>query len=93
MSSDQVPFLSEKVFSKDDFLNNIMIYYVTNSITSSMRLYYEHSYDIFVLKGGSDEFSLEMPVQIASFPKDLFKPGPEVSLVFQRVTFLTSFDT
>jgi len=31
----------EKVFSKDELLTNVMIYWVTNSITSSARLYYE----------------------------------------------------
>ena len=31
----------DKVLSKDDLLTNIMIYWVTNSITSSSRLYYE----------------------------------------------------
>jgi pimeloyl-ACP methyl ester carboxylesterase len=31
----------EKVYSKDDLLTNIMIYWVTNSGTSSARLYYE----------------------------------------------------
>jgi microsomal epoxide hydrolase len=31
----------DKVYSKDELLTNIMIYWVTNSITSSSRLYYE----------------------------------------------------
>jgi epoxide hydrolase len=31
----------EKVYTKDDLLTNIMIYWVTNSGTSSARLYYE----------------------------------------------------
>lgn len=30
-----------KHFSRDDLLDNIMIYYLTNTITSSVRLYYE----------------------------------------------------
>ena len=31
----------ESCFSKDDLLTNVMIYWATHSITSSMRLYYE----------------------------------------------------
>ena len=31
----------EKVYTKDELLTNIMIYWVTNSGTSSARLYYE----------------------------------------------------
>ena len=31
----------ESSFSKDDLLTNVMIYWATHSITSSIRLYYE----------------------------------------------------
>jgi len=31
----------ENSFTKDDLLTNVMIYWISNSITSSMRLYYE----------------------------------------------------
>ena len=31
----------ESCFSKDDLLTNVMIYWMTHSITSSMRIYYE----------------------------------------------------
>ena len=31
----------ESCFSKDDLLTNVMIYWATHSIASSMRLYYE----------------------------------------------------
>ena len=38
----------ESCFSKDDLLTNVMIYWATHTITSSMRLYYEamHSHDV-----------------------------------------------
>lgn len=60
----------ERRFSKDELLTNIMLYWVTQSIASSMRLYYEvqHSKESF-LKG-----RVEVPTAAAIFKRELFKP-------------------
>ena len=48
----------ESCFSKDDLLTNVMIYWATHSITSSMRLYYEemHSAEAQHAEGLVTEF-------------------------------------
>ncbi len=61
----------ETVISKDELLTNIMIYWVSQSITSSMRLYFESSHT------KSDLFAhgrIETPTGHAIFPGELYLP-------------------
>ncbi|HYD49243.1 MAG TPA: epoxide hydrolase [Terriglobales bacterium] len=58
----------ETVVSKDEILTNVMVYWASQTITSSMRLYYE------VFKGGRVPFlfqKVEVPTGIARFPKEI----------------------
>jgi pimeloyl-ACP methyl ester carboxylesterase len=60
----------ESVFTKDELLTNIMIYWATQTITSSTRLYYE------VFKHGRVGFvtnRVEVPTGVARFPKELMR--------------------
>ena len=58
----------ETTFTKDQLLTNIMIYWVTNTITSSTRLYYESMRsDRF----GPPESYVEAPTACAVFPHEL----------------------
>ncbi len=60
----------EKRFSKDELLTNIMIYWVTETINSSVRGYYEGMHAP-VLQPGQ---RIDVPVGMALFPKDLAPP-------------------
>ena len=64
----------EKKFTKDDLLTTITIYWVTESISSSTRLYYETLRKPWEL--GPDE-SIRVPCAIAIFPKELSQPPRE----------------
>jgi microsomal epoxide hydrolase len=59
----------EKRYTKDELLTNVMIYWVTQSITSSTRLYYE------MRKGGRYGFDqrIDVPTGAAIFPKELYR--------------------
>jgi len=60
----------EKRFTKDEILTNVMIYWVTNSITSSTRLYYE------TMKSGRfgpAGARIELPTGCAIFPKEIYR--------------------
>ena len=60
----------ENVFTRDQLLTNISVYWFTGTITSSMRLYYE------VFKGGRVGFignRIEVPTGVARFPKEIFR--------------------
>eukprot|EP00756_Hemistasia_phaeocysticola_P000708 Hpha_TRINITY_DN10517_c0_g1::TRINITY_DN10517_c0_g1_i1::g.31188::m.31188 len=63
------------VFSLDELLTNIMIYWVSSSIGSSMRLYFESQ---AVMPGTDDEMrrlgqsKVKVPTAVAQFPHELF---------------------
>ena len=58
----------ENSFTKDDLLTNVMVYWVTETITSSTRLYYESRRHSWV-RG-----RVEVPKDVAVFPKELRLP-------------------
>jgi pimeloyl-ACP methyl ester carboxylesterase len=63
----------ESVFTKDELLTNIMIYWVTQTINSSTRLYYERAHQRETLSG-----RVEVPTGVAVFPAEI--PVPPRSL-------------
>jgi pimeloyl-ACP methyl ester carboxylesterase len=60
----------ERVFTKDELLANITLYWVTGTINSSMRIYYESR-----RTGRSPQVPpLEVPLGYARFPKEIRRP-------------------
>lgn len=57
----------ESVFTRDELLTNIMIYWVTETATSSARLYYENSH---ITRRGMQR--IEVPTGAIIFPHELF---------------------
>jgi epoxide hydrolase len=81
----------ESVFSKDELLTNITVYWLTNTIATSARLYYEamHAEGMFgVLAPGY----VDVPTGYASFPKDNVTPPVEWVRRCYRLTRFTTFD-
>lgn len=79
----------ESVFSKDELLTNIMIYWMTGTINSSMRLYYE------VRKSGRVGFTqgrVEVPTGCACFPKELYNAPRAWAERHYNVTHWSVFD-
>jgi len=61
----------ERRFSKDELLTNIMIYWTTQTINSSVRLYCESMRaDLFAPAGRK----VEVPTGCAIFPKEIIRP-------------------
>ena len=58
----------ENAFSRDEMLDDVMLYWATNSGASSARLYWE-SFGAF--SGGA---KVAVPTGVARFPKEIFKP-------------------
>ena len=73
----------EKSYTKDELLTNIMIYWVTETISSSARLYHEDGLQ------SRPQLSvgqyIEVPAGVATFPKDLTYPPRELGERFLRV--------
>ena len=57
----------ENVLTKDEMLDNVMLYWLTASATSSARLYWE-SFASF-----RDAGRVELPTGVASFPKEILR--------------------
>ena len=56
----------EHVLSKDELLDNVMLYWLTNSAASSARLYWESF-------NKPNMATIEMPVGCSIFPKEIFR--------------------
>lgn len=61
----------ENVFTKDELLGNVTLYWLTQSIHSSIRIYYENSKMPLAFK--ENDF-VKVPVAFAKFPKELPTP-------------------
>lgn len=61
----------QQKFSKDELLTNIMIYWVTNTIGSSARIYYENMHSLPPMG------HIEVPTGMALFPADILLPPKE----------------
>ena len=61
----------ESRFSKDQLLTNVMVYWITQTINSSTRLYYEARHHPWRLKPGT---KIEAPTAVAVFPGELVLP-------------------
>ena len=61
----------ENIFTRDELLDNVMLYWVTNSAASSARLYWE-SFGSF---GGGSRVpeKVQVPTGVASFPKEILQ--------------------
>lgn len=57
----------ENAVSRDELLDNVMVYWVTNTAASSARLYWES----FAVWGGGGR--VELPTGVAAFPGELLK--------------------
>jgi pimeloyl-ACP methyl ester carboxylesterase len=53
--------------TRDDVLDNITLYWLTNTAVSSSRLYWESKFGFFVVKGVS------IPVAVSAFPDELYQ--------------------
>jgi epoxide hydrolase len=63
----------ETVFTRDQLLTNVMTYWVTGTITSSARLYWEHQH------GGDRPEYVAVPTGVARYPKEILRyPRPWV---------------
>ncbi len=70
--SDGVP---ERVLSRDEMLNDITLYWLTNAGASSSRFYWENNNNNFSSETQKTK-EIKVPVAITAFPKEIYK-APE----------------
>jgi pimeloyl-ACP methyl ester carboxylesterase len=66
----------EKAPTKDEVLDDITLYWVTNSATSSARLYWENKGGSPTSAAGQKTAEISLPVAITVFPEDVYR-APE----------------
>jgi pimeloyl-ACP methyl ester carboxylesterase len=64
----------ERHFTKDELLTTITIYWVTQTINSSTRLYYENQHNPWILQPGQ---RIDVPCAVARFPHEISQPPRE----------------
>jgi pimeloyl-ACP methyl ester carboxylesterase len=64
----------ETVFTKDEILTNLTIYWATQTINSAFRLYYEAGIALAQEKKNKEIKKVEIPTAVAVFPRDVTPP-------------------
>jgi pimeloyl-ACP methyl ester carboxylesterase len=66
----------ERLLDKDDVLDDITLYWLTNSATSAARLYWETSGQSVILAAAQMTGDISLPVAITVFPEEVYR-APE----------------
>ena len=66
----------ERLLTKDDFLDNVTLYWLTNTATSSARLYWETGGQSVLLATAQKTSEITLPVAITVFPEEVYR-APE----------------
>jgi len=64
----------EKSPTRDEVLDDITLYWLTNSATSSARLYWENGGRNLVVAAAQKTAEISLPVAITVFPEDVYRP-------------------
>ncbi len=74
-------------FSRDELITNLMIYWVTNSISTANAIYYENMHSLPLLE------YITVPTGLALFTGDVMQPPKERIKNYVNVTSLTTIPT
>lgn len=66
----------ERLLSKDDVLDDISLYWLTNSATSAARLYWENGGRAVIFSAAQKTDEIKLPVAITVFPDEYYR-APE----------------
>ena len=66
----------ERLLARDDFLDNVTLYWLTNSATSAARIYWETAGQSVVLAAAQKTSEISLPVAITVFPQEVYR-APE----------------
>ena len=66
----------ERLLAKDDFLDDVTLYWLTNTATSAARLYWETAGQSIVLAAAQKTADISLPVAISVFPEEVYR-APE----------------
>src|SRR3712207_3940938 len=66
----------ERLLARDEFLDDVTLYWLTNSAASSARLYWETSGQSVLLAAAQKTAEISLPVAVTVFPEEVYR-APE----------------
>jgi hypothetical protein len=73
--------------TRDEVLDNITFYWLTNTAISSARLYWENTFDFFGVKG------VNIPAAVSVFPKEIYKaPRSWAERAYPKLIYFNEVD-
>jgi pimeloyl-ACP methyl ester carboxylesterase len=66
----------ERLLTKEEFLDDVTLYWLTNTATSSARLYWETAGQSVILAAAQKTSEISLPVAISVFPEEVYR-APE----------------
>jgi len=83
----------ERLLARDDFLDNVTLYWLTNSATSSARLYWETSGQSVILAAAQKTSEISLPVAITVFPEEVYRaPESWARKAYRNLTYFNEVD-
>lgn len=83
----------ERVLPKDDFLDNVTLYWLTNTATSSARIYWETSGQSVILAAAQKTAEISLPVAITVFPGEVYRaPETWARRAYRNLTYFNEVD-
>jgi pimeloyl-ACP methyl ester carboxylesterase len=83
----------ERLLTKDEFLDNVTLYWVTNTATSSARLYWETGGQSILLSAAQKTSEISLPVAITVFPDEVYRtPETWARRAYRNLTYFNEVD-
>jgi pimeloyl-ACP methyl ester carboxylesterase len=81
------------LLTKDEFLDNVTLYWLTNTATSSARLYWETGGQSILLSAAQKTSEISLPVAITVFPDEVYRaPETWARRAYPNLTYFKEVD-
>jgi pimeloyl-ACP methyl ester carboxylesterase len=83
----------ERRLNRDDVLDNITLYWLTNTATSSARIYWETAGQSIILAAAQKTGEISLPVAISVFPHEVYRaPETWARRAYRNLTYFNEVD-
>jgi pimeloyl-ACP methyl ester carboxylesterase len=83
----------ERLLNRDDFLDNVTLYWLTNTATSAARLYWETGGQSVILAAAQKTSEIALPVAITVFPGEVYRaPETWARRAYRNLTYFNEVD-
>jgi pimeloyl-ACP methyl ester carboxylesterase len=83
----------ERLLRRDDFLDNVTLYWLTDSATSAARLYWETSGQSIIIAAAQKTTDIALPVAITVFPDEVYRaPESWARRAYRNLSYFNTVD-